>query len=108
MSVGPMELVMILLVVFLLFGARRLADLGKGIGEGIRGFKRGIAGESQDVDESKEKQPEPPRQLVGRVATPEELSEASSLSPATIESNAPEAVESPGSSTAVESDHPKG
>jgi len=46
MSVGPSEVVVILLVVLLLFGSRRLADLGKGIGEGIRGFRRGIAGES--------------------------------------------------------------
>lgn len=45
MSVGPSELIVILIVVLLLFGSRRIADLGKGIGEGIRGFKRGIAGE---------------------------------------------------------------
>jgi sec-independent protein translocase protein TatA len=101
-----MELVMILLVVFLLFGTRRLADLGKGIGEGIRGFRRGIAGESQDIEATKETPPEPPRQLVGRVATPEELSEASSLSPATIESKQPTAVESSSASTAVESEQP--
>lgn len=45
MSVGPSELIVILIVVLLLFGSRRIAALGKGIGEGIRGFKRGIAGE---------------------------------------------------------------
>jgi sec-independent protein translocase protein TatA len=76
MSVGPSEVVVILLVVFLLFGSRRLADLGKGIGEGIRGFKRGIADETRDADTADEKATEPPRQLVGRIATSEELGTA--------------------------------
>lgn len=49
MSVGPSELIVILIVVLLLFGSRRIAALGKGIGEGIRGFKRGIAGEDDNV-----------------------------------------------------------
>lgn len=44
MSLGPGELVVIVLVIVLLFGAGRLAALGKGIGEGIREFKRGISG----------------------------------------------------------------
>lgn len=48
MSVGPSELIVILIVVLLLFGSRRIAALGKGIGEGIRGFKRGIAGEDDE------------------------------------------------------------
>ena len=36
---GPMELVLILLIVFFLFGAKRLPEMGKGIGEAIKGFK---------------------------------------------------------------------
>ncbi|MGC4066888.1 MAG: twin-arginine translocase TatA/TatE family subunit [Polyangiaceae bacterium] len=43
MSVGPTELLLIVLVAFLLFGSRRLGDLGKGIGDGIRNFKRAIS-----------------------------------------------------------------
>lgn len=72
MSVGPTELILIALVVFLLFGTRRLADLGKGLGEGIRNFKHGLSGDgaaSSKEDESTE----PPKQLNGRVASPEEL-----------------------------------
>jgi sec-independent protein translocase protein TatA len=60
MSVGPSELVVILIVVLLLFGTRRLADLGKGIGEGIRGFRRGIAGETTDGEATKQPQAPPP------------------------------------------------
>ena len=37
--VGPMELVIILIIVVVLFGANRLSGLGKGLGQAIRGFK---------------------------------------------------------------------
>jgi sec-independent protein translocase protein TatA len=77
MSVGPSELVVILIVVLLLFGSRRLADLGKGIGEGIRGFRRGIAGEADNgkagdakVSNDAPRQSEQPQQpAVGRLET---------------------------------------
>jgi sec-independent protein translocase protein TatA len=38
----PTHLLVIGLIVFVLFGARRLPELGKGLGEGLRGFKDGI------------------------------------------------------------------
>lgn len=82
MSIGPSEVVVILLVVFLLFGSRRLADLGKGIGDGIRGFKRGIAGETES-ETAQEKQSEPPRQLTGSVATPLDPGETPKQEPST-------------------------
>jgi len=39
---GVQELVVILLIVVVLFGATRLPQLGKGLGEGISNFKRGL------------------------------------------------------------------
>lgn len=39
---GPLEIILILGVALLLFGAGRIADIGKGLGEGIRNFKKGI------------------------------------------------------------------
>ena len=39
---GPMEVVVILLVVLLLFGAKRLPEIGKAFGDGIREFKKAI------------------------------------------------------------------
>jgi sec-independent protein translocase protein TatA len=41
-SLGVPELVIIFLIVVLLFGASRLPQIGKGIGEGIRNFKKGL------------------------------------------------------------------
>ena len=49
MGLSPMHLIIILAVVLLLFGPSRLPGLGKGIGEAIRGFKKGISGDEIDV-----------------------------------------------------------
>ena len=38
-SVGPMELLVIFLVVLLLFGAKRIPEIARGLGKGIREFK---------------------------------------------------------------------
>ena len=40
----PTHLILIGIVLFLLFGAKRLPELGKGLGEGLKGFKEGIKG----------------------------------------------------------------
>jgi sec-independent protein translocase protein TatA len=40
----PTHLIILAVVAFLLFGARRLPELGKGLGEGLRGFKDGLKG----------------------------------------------------------------
>ncbi|BDP42429.1 Sec-independent protein translocase protein TatA [Deinococcus aetherius] len=37
---GPLEIILILLVVALIFGARKLPELGKGLGQGIKEFKK--------------------------------------------------------------------
>lgn len=39
---GPLEIVVILMVILLLFGAKRLPEIGRALGEGIREFKRAI------------------------------------------------------------------
>ncbi len=38
----PTHIIVILVVALVLFGGRRLPELGKGLGEGIRGFKEGL------------------------------------------------------------------
>ena len=52
MRFGVWELVIILVIVLLIFGANRLPELGKGIGKGIKNFKDatrdGAAGNGQD------------------------------------------------------------
>ncbi|HEY2510667.1 MAG TPA: twin-arginine translocase TatA/TatE family subunit [Polyangiaceae bacterium] len=41
-SIGPGELLIIALIALLLFGAGRIADIGKGLGQGIKNFKAGL------------------------------------------------------------------
>jgi sec-independent protein translocase protein TatA len=48
-------LIVVVLVVLLLFGGSRLGELGKGLGDGIRNFKKGIGG---DDDASKDGDPD--------------------------------------------------
>ena len=54
-GLGPLELLIILGIVVLLFGATRLTDVGKGLGKGIREFRKEM--KSGDDEEEKEKEP---------------------------------------------------
>jgi sec-independent protein translocase protein TatA len=45
---GPLELGVIFLVVLFLFGAKRLPEIGKSLGEGIREFKKSIKDAASD------------------------------------------------------------
>ena len=47
--IGATELIVIALIAILLFGANRIADVGKGLGQGIKNFKAGL----KDDDEKK-------------------------------------------------------
>jgi sec-independent protein translocase protein TatA len=44
---SPMHLLLLFLIVVLLFGGRKIPEVMKGLGEGIRSFKEGMAGTSQ-------------------------------------------------------------
>ena len=41
-SIGPLEVVIVLVIVLVIFGARRLPELGRSLGDGMREFKDGI------------------------------------------------------------------
>ena len=45
--VGPWELVAILAIVVFLFGARRIPEIARGLGEGIRGFRGALRGDEK-------------------------------------------------------------
>lgn len=63
-GLGPTELLLILLVILLLFGASRLADVGSSLGKGIREFRKAVR-EDEDV---------PAQELAEKAPTTKDLS----------------------------------
>ncbi len=47
LGLRPLELVIILLIILLLFGANKLPQIGAGLGQSIRDFKKAMAGEDE-------------------------------------------------------------
>jgi sec-independent protein translocase protein TatA len=54
---NPVHILMLLVVVLLIFGAKRLPELGRSLGTGLREFKTSVTGESSDTGS------EPPSRL---------------------------------------------
>jgi sec-independent protein translocase protein TatA len=52
-GIGPMELIIIFLIVILLFGGKKIPEIAKGLGKGIRDFKSSMAGNTDAEDEAK-------------------------------------------------------
>ena len=48
--IGPTEMVILLGIIVLLFGARKIPELAKGLGEGIRSFRAGVKGDEESHD----------------------------------------------------------
>ena len=63
-NIGPLEIIIVLVVVLLIFGPKRLPDLGRSLGSGMREFKDSVTGKDKDRDEldaAAEEKPEPVR-----------------------------------------------
>ena len=54
MSIGFKEVLIILVLVLILFGAGKLPKVMHDLGKGLRGFKKGISGEENNDDDKKE------------------------------------------------------
>jgi len=59
--VGPTELLVILLIVVIIFGAKRLPELGKSLGEGIKNFRKSISPKEKEDDSNSNKSKTPPK-----------------------------------------------
>jgi len=57
-QVGPLEIVVVLVIVLLIFGPKRLPQLGRQMGRGMREFKDSITGEGDHDDHALEPAPE--------------------------------------------------
>jgi sec-independent protein translocase protein TatA len=48
-TIGPMEMIVILAIALIVFGPKRLPELGKSLGSGMREFKDGITGRHKEL-----------------------------------------------------------
>lgn len=67
---NPVHILLLLLVLLLVFGARRLPEIGKSLGEGMRGFKDAVSGNQRDtLNQSTATQPPAPAPAPAPVET---------------------------------------
>ncbi len=52
-GVGPMELIIVLVIVLLLFGPKRLPQLGKSLGKTMKAIREGVDGDLEEDDDDK-------------------------------------------------------
>ncbi len=76
-NIGPMEIAIVLIIALVVFGPKRLPELGKSLGKGIQEFKGTISGEKsaseeQDAIESAAVAVTPAATVKTPVATPEQ------------------------------------
>jgi sec-independent protein translocase protein TatA len=50
-NVGPLELIVVLIIALVIFGPKRLPELGRSLGKGIREFRGSLSGDSKDDDD---------------------------------------------------------
>ena len=53
-NVGPWEIILLLLLALLLFGAKRLPEIGRSMGRGMREFKDSVSGKDRDEEDPAE------------------------------------------------------
>ena len=50
-NIGPMELVVVLAIALIVLGPKRLPEVGRSVGNGLREFKESLSGDSRDDDD---------------------------------------------------------
>lgn len=52
-NIGPMELVIVLAIALIVLGPKKLPEVGRSVGNGLREFKESISGNSRDDDDER-------------------------------------------------------
>ena len=64
--IGFKEILVILLIVLLVFGSKKIANIGSDLGAAIKGFKKSMKDGEAEVDAEKNAKPEPGRVIDGK------------------------------------------
>jgi sec-independent protein translocase protein TatA len=58
-NIGPLELAIVLVIALIIFGPKKLPELGRSMGRGLREFKGSLSGDKDEVDEKRAELEEP-------------------------------------------------
>jgi sec-independent protein translocase protein TatA len=84
-TIGPAEIGIVLLIALVIFGPKKLPELGKGLGRGMRDFKRAVSGDDEverKVEEAAVKVVPAPEPVVTIVEIPEPVVVGVAVEPA--------------------------
>jgi sec-independent protein translocase protein TatA len=59
-NIGPMEMMIVLIIALIVIGPKKLPEVGKSLGRGMREFKESISGDRRDDDDDVEVEVAPP------------------------------------------------
>jgi sec-independent protein translocase protein TatA len=71
-SIGPTELIIVLVIVLVIFGPKRLPGLGRSLGSGMREFRDSISGKGSDRDFDDEDEPDTRSQANAALGRPDD------------------------------------
>jgi sec-independent protein translocase protein TatA len=82
------EIVLILAVVLVLFGARKLPELARGLGQGIKEFKKATRDVTDELQNAIDSEPPPPPSTAKKLPEPDNSTTASTVPQSTSENKA--------------------
>ena len=85
-SIGGPELIIALVIILLLFGAKRIPELARGLGSGVREFRRGTRGEGE-VEEKSDQEKKDEELLAGEDKSETRSEDTSTTADASTESD---------------------
>ncbi|HSZ13753.1 MAG TPA: twin-arginine translocase TatA/TatE family subunit [Solirubrobacteraceae bacterium] len=90
---NPLHIAFLLIVLLLVFGARRLPEIGRSVGSGMREFKDSISGQSTPTLTQPVQQPQPVQPVATQAPAPPEAAAVAPVPPAAVAPVPPAAVE---------------
>jgi sec-independent protein translocase protein TatA len=88
---NPLHIAFLVVILLLVFGARRLPEIGRSLGSGMREFKESITGEAKQATITSGQQPQQPQQAAPQHAAPQPVAQPAATPPAAE----PQATEAP-------------